>query len=493
LRPRSSNRTRRPFSVRSLAAQPPEIPDPTTIASYAEDCTASSVIVAQVNAPGPWPDASGTPRFQYAEEFTRWRRTDALSCLRMSTAPFLKILCLALLAVIPGCGGRSGTIWGGEESGFTASGSIRIEPVGSGLKRPVYVTAPSGDSRLFVVEQAGVIRVVKNGVVVSQPFLDIQSLVHSDAEQGLLSMAFHPAYKSNDYFFVYFLDRARHVRIERFRVTTNPDVADPRSGRTILSFDKPGWEHNGGLVRFGPDGMLYVGTGDGGNLPRLSRNAQDTRSLLGKMLRLDVNDETGYKIPAGNPFSRGGNARPEIWAVGLRNPWRFDFDRASGLIYIGDVGQYHREEVNIVPSSRGGVNFGWNIMEAGLCYEVFRSGRTGMIYWKLTRVFGRIPICRTRGLYDPPVEYVHSVKGCAVIGGSVYRGRRIPGLLGHYLFSDFCGRWVRSFKYAGGDIDQKQEWQTADIGQVVSFGEDGLGEMYIIGDKGVFRLTGLLK
>ncbi|MDP9177545.1 MAG: PQQ-dependent sugar dehydrogenase [Gemmatimonadota bacterium] len=405
----------------------------------------------------------------------------------------MKIPGYALLAVILGCGGRSGTIWGGNDSGFTPAGSIGIEPVGSGLKRPIYVSAPSGDSRLFVVEQGGLIRLVKNGVVLPQPFLDIQTLVHSDAEQGLLSMAFHPAYKSTGYFFVYFLDRNRHIRIERFRVTADPDVADPASGRTILSINKPGWEHNGGLIRFGPDGMLYIGTGDGGNRPRFARNAQDPQSLLGKMLRVDVNDEAGYKIPSGNAFPPGGNARPEIWAVGLRNPWRFDFDSAASLIYIADVGQYHREEVNIVPSSLAGVNFGWNIMEAGLCYEIFRSGRTGAIYWKLTRVFGRIPICRTRGLHDPPVEYVHSVKGCAVIGGSVYGGRRIPALSGHYLFSDFCGRWVRSFKYAGGEVDEKREWKTADIGQVVSFGEDGLGEMYIIGDKGVFRLTDLLK
>jgi hypothetical protein len=346
---------------------------------------------------------------------------------------------------------------------------------------------------LFVVEQAGVIRVVKDGVVLPQPFLDIQSIVHSDAEQGLLSMAFHPAYQTNGYFFVYFLDRAKHVRIERFRVSGNPDVADPESRRTILSIHKPGWEHNGGLVKFGPDGMLYIGTGDGGNLPRLWRNAQDTRSLLGKMLRIDVNNEAGYRIPAGNAFPPGGSARPEIWAVGLRNPWRFDFDSAAAHIYIADVGQYHREEVSIAPTSRAGANFGWNIMEAGLCYKVFGDERAGAAYWKLTRVFGRIPICRTRGLHTPAVEYAHSAKACAVIGGSVYRGRRIPALSGHYLFSDFCGRWVRSFSYSGGDADEKRQWKTADIGQVVSFGEDGFGDMYLIGDKGVFRLMDIAK
>ena len=306
-------------------------------------------------------------------------------------------------------------------------------------------------------------------------------------------MAFHPAYQSNGYFFVYFLDRNRHVRIERFRVSANPDVADPQSALTILSFDKPGWEHNGGLVKFGPDGMLYIGTGDGGNLPRLSRNAQAPRSLLGKMLRLDVNDASGYRIPPGNPFPPGGKARPEIWAVGLRNPWRFAFDSAAGLIYVADVGQYHREEVNVVPSNRAGVNYGWSVMEAGVCYKTLDDQRADRMYWKLTRIFGRIPVGRTGTLELPALEYAHSARNCAVIGGSVYRGRRLPALVGHYLFSDFCADGVRSFRYANADVAERREWKTTDIGQVVSFGEDGFGEMYLIGDKGVFELTDIVQ
>lgn len=408
----------------------------------------------------------------------------------------------ALLVAILGCGDRGATVWGSRfgspgEAGFLPSGSIRIEPVGSGLKRPVYATAPSGDARLFVVEQSGVIRVVKDGVVLPRPFLDIQPQVHSDAEQGLLSMAFHPDFRSNGFFFVYFLDRTRHVRIERFRVTADPDVADAASGRSILSIGKPGWEHNGGLVKFGPDGLLYIGTGDGGNLLKLSRNAQDRQSLLGKMLRLDVNDTAaGYRIPASNTFHKTGAGRPEIWATGLRNPWRFAFDSAAGLAYIADVGQYHREEVNVVPINRAGANFGWNVMEGGACYWSFTGpwrSRVGKVYWKLTRVFGRIPLCRRGGLELPTTEYAHSARGCAVIGGSVYHGRNIPTLVGHYLFSDFCGHWVRSFRYSNGVVADRHEWKTADIGQVVSFGEDGFGEMFIIGDKGVFRLTGQVK
>ncbi|HYN82435.1 MAG TPA: PQQ-dependent sugar dehydrogenase [Gemmatimonadaceae bacterium] len=405
----------------------------------------------------------------------------------------MKIARYALLATILGCGDRSATIWARGESGFTPSGTIRLEPVGSGLRRPVYVTAPMGDARLFVVEQAGVIRVVKDGAVLPRPFLDIVSLVHSDAEQGLLSMAFHPDFNSNGYFFVYFLDRTRHIRIERFRVSPDPDVADAESRRTLLSIDKPGWEHNGGLVKFGSDGMLYIGTGDGGNTRKLSRNAQDPRSLLGKILRLDVDDEAGYTIPAGNAFRTPEGGRPEIWARGLRNPWRFAFDSATGAAYVADVGQYHREEVNVIASDRGGANFGWNMMEAGACYEAFGKARVGTMYWKLTRVFGRIPLCGTSGLVLPAVEYAHSVKGCAVIGGAVYRGRRVPVLAGHYMFSDFCGQWLRTFRYANGSAGEKREWKVGDIGQVVSFGEDGAGEMYIIADKGVFRITGLAK
>lgn len=405
----------------------------------------------------------------------------------------LKILRYAIFAVVLGCGSTDATVWARGESGFSPAGSVRIEPLVGGLKRPVYVTAPAGDSRLFIVEQPGVIRVVKNGTLLRQPFLDIQSLVHFDAEQGLLSMAFHPDFRSNGFFFVYFLDRDKHILIERYRVSRNPDVADVASRQTLLSIDKPGWEHNGGLLKFAPDGMLFLGTGDGGMGKGLAHNAQNPRSLLGKLLRLDVNDERGYRIPAGNMFRAGGRGRPEIWATGVRNPWRFSFDSAAGVIYVADVGQYHREEVNVVPSNRSGSNFGWRKMEASSCFITFNSQRVSDGYWKLTRVFGRIPICRTDGLVLPVVEYAHSVKGCAVIGGHIYRGRAIPALSGSYLFSDFCGHWLRTFKHENGRATEKREWKLPDIGQVVSFGEDAFGETYIIGDKGVFRLTGVAK
>jgi glucose/arabinose dehydrogenase len=413
----------------------------------------------------------------------------------------MKVVRYALLAAILGCGDRSPGVGGPDgnttdESGFIASGTIRIEPVGGGFTRPVYVTSPAGDARLFVVEQEGLIRLVKDGSVLAQPFLDIRSRVRYDAEQGLLSMAFHPAYRSNGFFLVYFLDRSHHVRIERFRVSANPDIADAGSSLPILSLIKPGWEHNGGLVKFGPDGMLYIGTGDGGNSPKLSTNGQNPNSLLGKLLRLDVNGAAPYSIPPGNAFPGGKNGRPEIWARGLRNPWRYAFDSAADLIYIGDVGQYHREEVDVARSNRSGANFGWNMMEGSVCYFTFGGhgnlwGRVGQAYWGFAKSVGSMPLCRRGSFERPVVDYPHSAIGCAVIGGFVYRGRNIPALAGHYLFSDFCGHWVRSFKYSNGAATEKRERRTIDIGQVVSFGEDAFGEMYIIGDKGVFRLTGL--
>ena len=341
----------------------------------------------------------------------------------------MKIILYAVLAASLGCGNAKGT------SGFADSGTIRLEPVGAGFKRPVYVTSPSGDARLFVVEQAGIIR--------------------------------------------------------RFRVTANPDVADLSSAQTVLSFHKPGWQHNGGLLLFGPDGMLYAGTGDGGLAVRLAPNAQDPKSLLGKMLRVDVDAGAPYAIPPGNERPWGMAGRPEIWAMGLRNPWRFAFDSAAGLIYIADVGQFRREEVNVVRTNRTGVNFGWNVMEGRACYWSFEGhNNLSRIYWNLPGI-ERLLLCRHRGLELPVVSYAHSPTDCAIIGGFAYRGRRIPALGGRYIFSDFCGRWVRSFRYSNGIAGERQERRIREIGQVVSFGEDGFGEMYIVGDNGVFQLTGL--
>ncbi|HXV17044.1 MAG TPA: PQQ-dependent sugar dehydrogenase, partial [Gemmatimonadaceae bacterium] len=215
------------------------------------------------------------------------------------------------------------------------SGTIRLEQVDGRFKNPVYLASPPGDSRLFIVEQAGRIRIVKNGEALPQPFLDIADRVKSGGEQGLLSVAFHPDYRSNGFFYVNFTDRSGNTRVERFKVSANPDVADAASSKLVIGIDQPYANHNGGLVMFGPDGMLYIGMGDGGSGGDPHGNGQNRNALLGKILRLDVSSDP-YGIPVGNPRTGG---RAEIWAAGMRNPWRFAFDRPSGLLYVADVGQ----------------------------------------------------------------------------------------------------------------------------------------------------------
>jgi glucose/arabinose dehydrogenase len=350
--------------------------------------------------------------------------------------------------------------------------TMRLEQVGDRFQSPVYVTSPPGDPRLFVVEQGGRIRILKNGRVVGQPFLDISSRVRSGGEQGLLSMAFHPDYATNGWFYVNFTDRNGDTHIERFKVSSNPDVADLGSMLLVLKIDQPYSNHNGGLVMFGPDGMLYIGMGDGGSGGDPKGNGQNPRALLGKMLRINISRAEPYTIPAGNPFANGQGGAPEVWATGMRNPWRFSFDRAAGLLYIGDVGQNREEEIDVAPASRAGINYGWNIMEGGSCY--------------------RSPGCRRDGLQQPALSYQQHDGGCSVIGGYVYRGRRIPQIVGHYFYSDYCGGWLRSFRYENGAATDRRSWTIPNIGNVVSFGEDSSGELYIIAENGrIFRFAGV--
>jgi glucose/arabinose dehydrogenase len=246
------------------------------------------------------------------------------------------------------------------------AGTLRLEQVSESFRSPVYLTSPPGDDRLFVVEQAGRIRIVKNGRTLPVPFLDISDRVRSGGEQGLLSMAFHPEYRSNGWFFVNFTDRAGDTRVERIKVSAKPDVADAGSSLLIIGIDQPYSNHNGGLVMFGPDGMLYIGMGDGGSGGDPRRNGQNRNALLGKLLRINVSRTEPYSIPQGNPYANGGG-RPEVWAIGMRNPWRFAFDRPTGLLYIADVGQNELEEIDVEPASKAGINYGWNVMEADQC------------------------------------------------------------------------------------------------------------------------------
>jgi glucose/arabinose dehydrogenase len=353
----------------------------------------------------------------------------------------------------------------------SASNALRLEKIGD-FRSPVYLTAPAGDPRLFIVEQAGRIQIVKNGRKLPEPFLDISDRVRSGGEQGLLSMAFHPEYSRNGQFFVNFTDRSGDTRVERFTVSSNPDVANGASTKLVIGIDQPYSNHNGGLVMFGPDGMLYIGMGDGGSGGDPHRNGQNRNALLGKLLRLNVSRVEPYSIPDSNPFRGQSGARPEIWATGMRNPWRFAFDRATNLLYIADVGQNEIEEIDVEPASVAGLNYGWNIMEGDRCY----SGSS----------------CDRSGLTMPKVTFNHSGGACSVTGGFVYRGRRMPSIVGNYFYSDYCAGWLKSFRMQNGTVTDRRDWiPSSNLGHVVSFGEDSAGELYILSESGsVFRMAG---
>ncbi len=346
---------------------------------------------------------------------------------------------------------------------------LSVVPVVTGLTNPVFLTAPAGDSRLFIVEQPGRIRVVKNGTLLATPFLDIVARVGSGGERGLLGLAFHPQFATNGFFYVNFTDVNGHTRIERFHASSTSDVAGATSATLVLGYDQPFSNHNGGMILFGPDGMLWIGTGDGGDGNDPQDHSQRLNTLLGKMLRIDVAG-TPYSVPPDNPYVGTAGARTEIWGTGLRNPWRYSFDRTNGLLYVADVGQNAWEEVHVVPGSPGGVNFGWRIMEGTHC-------RTA-------------DPCDMTGLNIPVHEYSHA-DGCSITGGFVYRGDAIPGIRGHYFYSDFCSGFLRSFNLFGGIVVDHREWDVGALGLVTSFGEDASGELYIMATNGtVYRLTG---
>jgi glucose/arabinose dehydrogenase len=358
-----------------------------------------------------------------------------------------------------------------DVSAQNTSNDVRlgVEQVASGLDQPVYLTAPVSDPRLFIVEQPGRIRVVENGRLLDKPFLDIVNKVRSGGEQGLLSVAFHPQYRSNGFLFVNHTDKNGDTRIERYTVSTDRNVADPLSAKVILSIDQRYSNHQGGLNLFGPDGMLYIGMGDGGSQGDPHGNGQNRNVLLAKLLRLNVDRGEPYLIPAANPYAKGGG-KAEIWAIGLRNPWRFSFDRFSGLLYIADVGGDRFEEVNVVPMSIAGVNYAWNVMEGPQC-----SRSSG---------------CDQTGLQKPALSYAtHENSTCAIIGGSVYRGQKIPEIKGQYFYSDYCNSWLRSFGFADGKVTDQHEWPIGKLGSITSFGEDAQGELYICTSSGrVYRI-----
>ena len=301
-----------------------------------------------------------------------------------------------------------------------------------GLDWPVHVThAGDGSGRIFVVEQAGRVQIIRNGVLNEAPFLDISGRLSCCGERGLLSMAFPPGYSAKGHFYVNYTNRSGNTVVARFRVTADPDVADPDSEQIVLTVDQPYSNHNGGQLAFGPgDGYLYVGMGDGGSAGDPQNRAQNPSTLLGKLLRIDVEagDPLSYTVPATNPFRDVPGYRDEIWALGLRNPWRFSFDTKTGDLYIGDVGQGGFEEIDYQPAaSTGGENYGWRIMEASHCFNS--------------------PDCDPSGLTLPVVEYPNPPGRCAsVTGGVVYRGVEYTGLEGVYVYGDYCSGRIWGLK-----------------------------------------------
>ena len=338
-----------------------------------------------------------------------------------------------------------------------SAGGVRLVRVGL-FRLPVHVTGPPGDpSRVMVVERDGRIRVVKDGKVQGRPFLDIRRRVSSSHEQGLLSMAFAPDYAESGLFYVYFTDRAGDQRVVEFR-RRGADQAELGSGRLVLRMPDNHQYHNGGQLAFGPDGMLYIGTGDGGGVGDPRGNAQDLGSLLGKILRIDprARRRRAYSIPSGNPFRTRRGARDEIYAYGLRNPWRFSFDRETGDLAIGDVGQDRWEEINFLPRGRGrGANFGWRPFEGS---ARFAPGEAAP------------------GHVEPVIAMSHERGNCAVVGGFVVRDRTVP-LRGRYVFGDLCRRRVFSAKLTANGARQRRQTSLR-VSALTSFGEDALGRVY---------------
>jgi glucose/arabinose dehydrogenase len=348
---------------------------------------------------------------------------------------------------------------------------VAVEEVVSGLDFPLYVTHAGDDSgRLFIIGQAGQIYLLKDGELQDTLFLDLsdtvtQSVLRGYSEQGLLGIAFHPNYAENGYFYVNYTDQNGDSVIARYRVSTeNPDVADKDSARVLLTQEQPYPNHNGGQLEFGPDGYLYIALGDGGSANDPLQTGQNPSDWLGSILRIDVDNGDPYAIPEDNPVASNSSFAPEVWAYGLRNPWRFSFDRATGDLYIADVGQNMWEEVNFQPAdSSGGENYGWNNYEASQPFAT-SAVPEGMIY--------------------PVAEYSHREGDCSVTGGYVYRGESVAELEGVYLFSDFCsGRVWATYRDTNGD------WQTnvfMDLNrQVSSLGEGENGELYIVDYEGI--------
>lgn len=359
--------------------------------------------------------------------------------------PVLVLLFISLFAI--------GTVW--------AAPAVHLELVVSGLSAPVdFQSARDGSGRFFIVEQGGTIRIIKGKKLRATPFLNISSIIVSGGETGLLGLAFHPQYKANGRFFVNYTRRVNgqlQTAIAEYHVSASDrNLADPNSGQVLLFFNQPFDNHKGGQLAFGPDGFLYICTGDGGSGGDPQGNGQKLTTLLGKMLRIDVDSGAPYVVPPDNPFVGVAGAKAEIWAFGFRNPWRFAFDKMSKRLFVGDVGQGAWEEVDIV--TKGG-NFGWNIMEGNHCYP---PGAT----------------CDETGLIRPIAEYSHS-EGIAIIGGYVYRGKAIPALRGLYVFGDFGSGQMWTLQETQPGAWQRVPLLSTGV-NISAFGRAGNNELYVI-------------
>jgi glucose/arabinose dehydrogenase len=374
-------------------------------------------------------------------------------------------------AVVPATGSQDG-IPTDQVIAFPDPAGFTWAQVVSGLNKPLGMATPPNDpNKMFVLEQAGTIRVVQNGSLLPDPLLDITDRVGSAGnEQGLLGIALHPDFASNGYFYVNYTDTNGNTVIARFHVSqSDANRADPNSEKVLLHVDQPFPNHNGGSMVFGPDGFLYMGLGDGGSAGDPHGNGQSVNTWLGKLLRVDVNSGDPYAIPPSNPFANGGG-KPEIWAYGLRNPWRFSFDRLTGDLYIADVGQNSWEEIDFSPAgSPGGADFGWNYREGA---HAFRGN----------------PPADAK-LIEPVSEYSHA-DGCSVTGGYVYRGQALPEFRGIYLFSDYCsGKIWGLLRAADGSWSSNVLFDNTGY-NVTSFGQDNQGEIYLIdqGSGSILRL-----
>ena len=338
---------------------------------------------------------------------------------------------------------------------------VLLQQVASGLNQPVALTH-AGDSRLFITQQIGTVVIFDASGLRSTPFLDIRSIVLSSGERGLLSVAFHPRYRQNGLFFVYYTNKNGDNSIARYKVSSgDPNLADPASGVILLTIPHPNFaNHNGGQLQFGPDGYLYIGTGDGGSAGDPNNHGQDLTQLLGKILRIDVDRGLPYTIPPSNPFFALSSARNEIWAYGLRNPWRFSFDRENGDLWIGDVGQNVYEEVDRQPAtSIGGENYGWRKMEGFHCFNPSSN-------------------CTDPSFTMPVLEYAHTQGACSITGGYRYRGTQIAVLRGAYLYGDYCTGDIFRADPSGATWTSTRLFATTI--SISSFGEDWSGELYVL-------------